>query len=199
MLVRTKGPCGPVRVPWCVMKGITEQFPPGHLWAAVVAVGSASSSGSSLLILILYLPGFHPSPLTSTIFSTPKDHLLFQGCPRTDVSRGSFPHFIAFPESRCCVFMSLCSSQPLRAAVPLPALPLSSASPFKPVNQALDAICLLQHVRDLSIPCVWMGQKALTYAARRVPLWLVMAVSALRCAVEVTGWGLVEVCGAALV
>lgn len=155
-----------------VMHDITKQFPLGHLWAAVDAVGSVSSLSSlssSLLILILYLPGFHPLPLTFTSFSAPKDRPLLQGCPRTDMSRGSsLSHFIAFPKSRCCMFIFLCSIQLFIAAVPLPALLLSSASSFKLINQALDAICLLQLGQDLSIPCVWMGQIALAYAALHV-------------------------------
>lgn len=120
----------------CTFPGATqstvEQFAVGHHQAVVGAVGSVSSSGSSLLILIFFfsLPrttslGFICSPGHPLLSPRSEDHPFLQGCPRTNTSRDfSLPHFIAFTASRCCVFLSLCFVQPLRAAVLLPNQPL---------------------------------------------------------------------------
>lgn len=54
ILVQIRGPCGPIHVAWCHAEH-PEQFPLGHLRAVADAVGSVSSSGSSLLVLILCL------------------------------------------------------------------------------------------------------------------------------------------------
>lgn len=154
ILVQIRGPCGRIHVPWCHAE---------HRGA--VSPGTPLGSGGCCRVCVLFwflpprfdslspphnLPGFHPLPLSSTGFSTlfprtvlsSKDaqgqmwaeiflfhaSLLLQHpvaaflCPSASSSRS---------EQQCC--SRLCRS--------------GSASPLKPINQSLDAICLLQHVK----------------------------------------------------
>lgn len=83
-----------------------------------------------------------------------------------------------------------------------------SASPFKPINQSLDVICLLQHVQDLSVLSAWIGQKALIYTGLCVLLvffcWVGFFFFCLLCVLnvrvgEMTGLGLLEIWGVSLI
>lgn len=156
-----------------VTQSPVEQFPLGHLWAVVGAVGSVSSSGSSFLIFILCLPyatslGFsHYSwhPLISPYSSQGPSFL--PRMPKDKYEQRFFSPmlgcFYSVPLLHFYVLL-LCPAVQSSSAAP------RSASPFKPINQSLDVICLLQHVQDLSVLSAWIGQKALIYTGLYVLL-----------------------------
>lgn len=210
ILVQPKGPHGPIHVPWCHAEPCWA-VSPGHLWAVVDAVGYVSSSGSSFLIFILCLPyatslGFihyswHP-PISPHSSQGPS---FFPRMPKDKYEQRFFSPtlgcFYSVPLLHFYVPL-LCPAVQSSSAAP------RSASPFKPINQSLDVICLLQHVQDLSVLSAWIGQKALIYTGLCVLLvffcWVGFFFFCLLCVLnvrvgEMTGLGLLEIWGVSLI